>query len=562
LKWIKLFLLWISKLYAMRKNVSDGDLSMKVIAGTYVVFFGMNLPKNKTAKFLGFAIKRKDHQTGETFWMKGMKTFSETDPNDSIGSDFSSRQHPFQTFQWADYTVNPDKKYTYTIVALRGTPTKLTESETVNITITTESVDLNTHGIFFNRGAAASQEYARRFQNKKPNVVGTAAYTWLSRGLYEALTNFLTQANGDSYELLGAVYEFNWLPVLQTIKDISATGAKVKIVYHAYDDATTAVTEAAIKNAGIKKLCEPRKHTLKIDHNKFFVLKKDGKPIQVWTGSTNISENGIFGHSNVGHIIRDKIIAQAYADYWMQLHKDLDGPAMKAWLKKNNPAPPTGTYANMFPVFSPHTGKAVLEWYAALANAAQNALFMTFAFGMNAEFLKVYDQNDSILRMALMDKKGMNDKAKAKIDKVRRLPNCIVAVGNNIKINAFDRWVIEIYSIIKGPRVPFIHNKFMLVDPLGNNPLVLTGSANFSIASTSTNDENMIVIRNDKRVADIFFGEYMRMYSHYAFRESLTFKPTNATNRSHLSADSSWVNDYYGNTGRSIRRKYFSGVDA
>ena len=545
----------------MRKNVTNGDLSVKAIAGAYVVFFGMNFPKNKTAKFLGFAMQRKDHQSGETIWMKGMKTFKETDPNDSIGSDFSSRQHPFQTFQWADYTVSPGMKYTYTIIALRGTATNLKESETVKITITSESEDLNTHGIFFNRGAAASQEYARRFQNKRPDVVGQAAYNWLSRGLIEALTAFLKQASDASYEILGAVYEFNWLPVLQTLKEVSATGAKVKIVYHAYDDVTTPVTEEAIKQAGIKGLCKPRKNTIKIDHNKFFVLKKNGKPVQVWTGSTNISENGIFGHSNVGHIIRDKNIATAYADYWVQLHKDLDGVAMKAWLKKNNPAPPAGAYADMFPVFSPHAGKSVLKWYAALANAAQNALFMTFAFGMNAEFLKVYDQNDSILRMALMDKKGMNDKAKAEIDRVRRLPNCIVAVGNNIKTNAFDRWVIEIYSIIKGPRVPFIHNKFMLVDPLGDNPVVLTGSANFSDASTSTNDENMIVIRNDKRVADIFFGEYMRMYSHYAFRESLTFKPNNATDRSHLSSDSSWVNDYYGNTGRSIRRKYFAGVN-
>jgi phosphatidylserine/phosphatidylglycerophosphate/cardiolipin synthase-like enzyme len=547
----------------MRITRKDGDLTVQTIAGAYVVFFGMNLPKNKTAKFLGFAIQRKDVQTGEVIWMKGMKTFRETDPNDSIGSDFSSREHPYQSFQWADYTVKPGLKYSYKIVALRGTPTNLQETETVNVTVTTESEDANAHAIFFNRGAAASQEYARRFQNKKPNQAGNAAYTWLSRGLIEALTAFLEQANGDSYGILGAVYEFNWLPVLATLKQVSQTGAKVKIVYHAYDDETTPVTEAAIAEAEIKLLCKPRKNTLKIDQNKFFVLTKNGKPIQVWTGSTNISENGIYGHSNVGHIIRDKAVAQAYADYWEQLHKDTDGASMKEWFKENNPAPPTGEdYPEIFPVFSPHSGQSVLKWYAELANSAQQGLFMTFAFGMNKEFLKVYDQNDNVLRMALMDKKGMNDKAKAQVDKVRRLPNCIVAVGNNIKTNAFDRWLAEIYSIIKGPRVPYIHNKFMLVDPLGDNPVVITGSANFSEASTSTNDENMVVIRNDKRVADIFFGEYMRMYTHYAFRESLMFKPTNITDRSHLISNSSWVNDYYGYTSRSMRRKYFSGVEA
>lgn len=40
-------------------------------------------------------------------------------------------------------------------------------------------------------------------------------------------------------------------------------------------------------------------------HNKFFVLTENNKPIAVWTGSTNLTENGIFGHSNCGHVVED-----------------------------------------------------------------------------------------------------------------------------------------------------------------------------------------------------------------------------------------------------------------
>jgi phosphatidylserine/phosphatidylglycerophosphate/cardiolipin synthase-like enzyme len=61
----------------------------------------------------------------------------------------------------------------------------------------------------------------------------------------------------------------------------------------------------------------------------------------------------------------------------------------------------------------------------------------------------------------------------------------------------------------------------MLVDPLSEDPTVVTGSANFSDASSSANDENMLVIKGNKRAADIYFGEYMRQYSHYAFREAV-----------------------------------------
>jgi len=60
----------------------------------------------------------------------------------------------------------------------------------------------------------------------------------------------------------------------------------------------------------------------------------------------------------------------------------------------------------------------------------------------------------------------------------------------------------------------------MLVDPLSSNPVVITGSANFKHASVNTNHENMLVIRGDTRVADIYLGEFMRQFSSYAFRDA------------------------------------------
>ena len=67
----------------------------------------------------------------------------------------------------------------------------------------------------------------------------------------------------------------------------------------------------------------------------------------------------------------------------------------------------------------------------------------------------------------------------------------------------------------------YIHSKFLLEDPLGDDPIVVTGSANFSDASTNDNDENMLVIRGDQRVADIYFTEFNRLFYHYYFRSVL-----------------------------------------
>ena len=71
-----------------------------------------------------------------------------------------------------------------------------------------------------------------------------------------------------------------------------------------------------------------------------------------------------------------------------------------------------------------------------------------------------------------------------------------------------------------------MHSKFLLRDPLGLDPLVVTGSANFSAASTNDNDENMLLIRGNQRVADIYFTEFNRLFFHYYFRsiQEATFR--------------------------------------
>jgi phosphatidylserine/phosphatidylglycerophosphate/cardiolipin synthase-like enzyme len=109
----------------------------------------------------------------------------------------------------------------------------------------------------------------------------------------------------------------------------------------------------------------------------------------------------------------------------------------------------------------------------------------------------------------------------------------------------------------------------MLVDPLSEHPLVVTGSANFSEASTRTNDENMLVIKDNKRVADIYLGEYMRLYSHYAFREAVQIflkqhpdaKPEDMK-QGFLIENGDWTTTYFDPQDRSARmarRLYFAG---
>jgi PLD-like domain len=565
----------------MRRRRQHAGLTVNAIAGTYVVFLGLDLAKSKRAGFRGFAFKRFDHVEGDTIWLQGLKTFEKTEPHPAIGERFSTLDHPVQSFQWADYSAKPGRQYTYTVVALYGDPASLEQRITLEVEVTTEAETGSVHSAFFNRGSVATQEYARRFQNEPPSTAGPGAYEWLSRGLLEAFVAFLGRA-GDGWAVHGAVYEFQRPEALAAVRQAHLRGAKVNVLYddiEAFDkkgkpDGPFQRNRDAIEAANIKGLCQGRAHG-KLMHNKFFVLSENGQPKAVWTGSTNLTENGIYGHSNVGHIVEDAAIAQAFRDYWDRLEADPTvGKSYRAANETATPAPPNPWNAVTTAVFSPRgTDLAALQWYADIASGAKRGLFMTFAFGMHQKFKTVYQTDDSILRMALMEKDWGNPqtiaKDKREIQLIRNRPNVVVAIGNRIVTNSFDRWLTELSRLDPHVHVYWIHTKYMLVDPLSSAPTVVIGSANFSKASTDTNDENMLVIRGDRRAADIYFGEYLRLYSHYAFREAVKFfteKQKAGTAEEwkpqYLIDNDNWMTPYFDpadTSARNARRTYFAG---
>jgi phosphatidylserine/phosphatidylglycerophosphate/cardiolipin synthase-like enzyme len=112
--------------------------------------------------------------------------------------------------------------------------------------------------------------------------------------------------------------------------------------------------------------------------------------------------------------------------------------------------------------------------------------------------------------------------------------------------------------------VVFIHDKFLLINPLGNSPVVVTGSANFSRTSTTNNDENMLIIKgskNDTAVADSYLVEFMRLFKHYRFRawaQSLDKAgKKEATRLRHLDADDATALAYNDEPDRIKEREQF-----
>lgn len=547
----------------MRASETFGGLRVSAVAGAYVVMLGFDLPEADCAGLKGFAVHRTSHDENEAGFMTGMKVFRETDPGLPAGSKVSTRKHPIQSFQWADYSAKPGHRYTYAITALKGPPAALVEHASAAVTVTTESPENGAHDVYFNRGVAASQEYARRFGNRRPkDVPNEEAFKWLSRGLYEAMTAFVESCEAGRHALRICAYEFRYGPFLEVVKAAADRGVDVRIIYDARQDPPAGGNREAARDARIKSLCVERTEGAAISHNKFMVKLENGAPLSVWTGGTNFSEGGIFGHSNVAHVVEDPAIAKAFLDYFDLLEDDPDFAALRPEVESLSPLPSGKPPAGTTVVFSPRASLAALEWYADLARGAGDGLFMTFAFGINDLFQDVYRTSGAPFRMALLEsktramKKGPDrDAEEAKIDALRKMPENTFAIGSLVATNELDGWLKESLSNLNR-NVSYVHNKFMLIDPLSDDPIAIAGSANFSDASTRKNDENMLVVRGDTRVADIYLGEFMRLYAHHAFRESLRWRAPGEAPRFLRTDD--WWTDYYGGTPRSARRAFFA----
>jgi len=291
----------------------------------------------------GFSFEREDPKEGEKYYLPGFKAFRETVPNPVPGALYSTNEHPVQSFIWKDFSVKPDRTYVYHMRPVRGNPKNLVREAPFKITVKTEAHNAGDalHDVFFNRGVASSQVYAVKFGNRRLGLVPERkAWMWLSRGLEEAIKEFIKGAKNAQWQIRGCFYEFHYLPVLEELHDAVERGVDVQIIYDAKENEhferekesgerrfvesyPKQINETAIRLCGLGRCVHPRSQNKSyISHNKFMVLMKDGKAQEVWTGSTNISEGGIFGHTNVGHRIQDPGVAKKYLEYWDKLKDD------------------------------------------------------------------------------------------------------------------------------------------------------------------------------------------------------------------------------------------------
>lgn len=562
----------------MRATGESTELKASAYAGTYVVVLAWDTLDGEQPSredLLGYAIERAELDAAgnevERYWMRSIKRFKDKDKGLPPGTPVSTAEHPIQSFFWADYTAKAGTRYLFRIVPVYGTvkSPKLDDGAAVTLDVTAEiegdqADNANggiRHDIFFNRGVIGSQAYAREFGNREPDAENPRSkeMKWLSRGLFEALLKFIGLA-GDGMGLRAAFYEFHYQPVANAFAKAIEAGADVQIVYDAESEYKVE-NEATAEAAGLlaNNAIIPRTVSEGIRHNKFIVLLRGDTPVAVWMGSTNISAGGIFGHSNVGHIVWDEEVAGKYLAYWKLLSENYTPTKLRHPNKKATPTPDGKPPKNsVIPLFSARDDKEsneTLQWYADRLAEAREVSCMTFAFNIDEVFQEVLGQDNDVLRYIVKDDPlGMEESIGTDRD-------VIFAAGSYLGSGALANFLRERSNPLNRNR--YIHNKFMLVDPLSDDPLVVTGSANFSKPSQRTNDENMIVIRGNTRVADIYFGEFMRVFDHHYARyivRVLTDEGRSDPEAGYLKEKTTdWLPSHFNPASyKAKRRKYFA----
>ena len=66
--------------------------------------------------------------------------------------------------------------------------------------------------------------------------------------------------------------------------------------------------------------------------------------------------------------------------------------------------------------------------------------------------------------------------------------------------------------------IAIIHDKIVVVDPVSEGGFVVIGSHNLGYKASYENDENFLIIRNNRRLVEAYAVHVMDLYEHYRFR--------------------------------------------
>lgn len=494
---------------------------------------------------------------------------------------FPSTSSPIQRFTWNDYSADEGDVVSYKVVPMLMIDNILRQ-DVENSSDWTDFTTLEFSGnrkAYFNRGIVSSQFLANRLKAINPNFKKETLMSQVTNR-ESAIRKFL---GGDVskylHKLLDEIKtnpELSIFTVLYELNEdeledkLMAIGARVNLILcngqvkekddplTPFDD-TKPNEKAALKLANSQVKMFRRRLAGGAAHHKFMVICRKGVAESVWTGSTNWTTGGLYTQVNNAVLIRDAQLADIYLKQWGIVKEVIDKGDEKTsptYYKKNNESAhetgdstvwfaPTKSISNTddFKFNDLEAVKLLLE------NAKSGILYLMFSPSMS-DTHSLYDaildihkrKSEQLFIHGVLNSERKIDSENPEISFQKRgeiVPkNKIVTdFPENIKTD-FANWIAELAGLnVK------IHSKIIVIDPFGDNPVVITGSHNLGIAASGKNDENMLIIKNDRSLAHAYAVNILTIFDHFYWRYVASHDTTSIINVG-LDASPDWMKNF------------------
>jgi len=515
---------------------------------------------------------------------------------------------PVQSYQWKDLFVPEESDVSYEIVPMTGMPGDLTERSDLKI-ITNVTRATDTFGpvrVFFNRGIISTQSLASKLP-KGPSGIPMAdslrehiedACDPIRKALagetVDALPSLLVRARKEKGKCYLALYELTDEFLISEIEKtkghlelilsnadgsknvMGADGKKRTVKVYDKTNASTRKRLAKALGADFHDRLLPKGNY--IGHNKFVVyVDPDGKPQTVLTGSTNWTATGLCAQSNNVIIIDNSKVAERYLEYWKLLiadsaeqaaplrNADADVPSdislkdkagtVRVWFSPN-------TKAKQKPK-DPPTPPDMSDVFDRIRSAQDGVLFLVFNPGLPSilsQITVVAEEREAarksfFVRGAISDDKMSGEFAtRVYNDSILTKPNRLITGIGGIP-DHFSFWQKELAKL--GHAV--IHDKIVVIDPFRDDCCVITGSHNQGFKASYSNDENLVLLSGNRKVAEAYAAHILDVVNHYNWRNKLVkdAKSGKKSSFNDLADDDSWQDKYFQGSFLASRDRFF-----
>lgn len=279
-----------------------------------------------------------------------------------------------------------------------------------------------------------------------------------------------------------ALFELNSEPVTQALVRAAERNVRVRVVTdgeHGLEAPDSTVFDLELADIAIVSDGDRTSFM----HNKFFVV--DG--LYVWTGSTNITINGLYNNNNNAILLRSRQLAQNFTAEFDELF----GGSFGVTSADVVPNPVITVNQTRVETYFEAEGSAP-ERLAELFQNARTVRFMAFSFTDSLEYETASGER-SLMGLFVSRAQTGNLGVMGIVEaSSRRFIEDLFCAGLQVRQDG-------------NPDV--LHHKVFIID----DSIVATGSFNFSRNAATSNDENMLII-HDPRVAQVYLDEFFRRW--------------------------------------------------